>query len=210
MISKLDRKQSIMMGTIVAIALLTGFYMLYYDPSQKQMVQIRKDIEVKDKEIRNAEIQVAAFKPLKEQVAKMEEQLVSLRTKTAKSGEIIPLIKTIEDEAKRLNLKVVNMSSIVQEPPPQQPTGKEAGESPEVKRPTFTKTILHISLQGKYDKLEEFMETIQHLETFIVVEKLDLSGAEKIMRLIENLEDDDDIQNVTTNMDVSDEIMSQL
>jgi len=30
------------------------------------------------------------------------------------------------------------------------------------------------------------------------------------MRLIENLEDDDDIQNVTTNMDVSDEIMSQL
>ena len=189
MISKLDRKQSIMMGTIVAIALLTGFYMLYYDPSQKQMVQIRKDIEVKDKEIRNAEIQVAAFKPLKEQVAKMEEQLVSLRTKTAKSGEIIPLIKTIEDEAKRLNLKVVNMSSIVQEPPPQQPTGKEAGESPEVKRPTFTKTILHISLQGKYDKLEEFMETIQHLETFIVVEKLDLSGAEELYpRLTSNID----------------------
>ena len=119
----------------------------------------------------------------------MEEQLVSLRTKTAKSGEIIPLIKTIEDEAKRLNLKVVNMSSIVQEPPPQQPTGKEAGESPEVKRPTFTKTILHISLQGKYDKLEEFMETIQHLETFIVVEKLDLSGAEELYpRLTSNME----------------------
>jgi transcriptional/translational regulatory protein YebC/TACO1 len=30
------------------------------------------------------------------------------------------------------------------------------------------------------------------------------------MRLIENLEDDDDVQNVTTNMDVSDEIMAQL
>ena len=40
--------------------------------------------------------------------------------------------------------------------------------------------------------------------------ELDLSGAEKLMRLIENLEDDDDVQNVTTNMDVSDEIMSQL
>ncbi|MDC0983332.1 YebC/PmpR family DNA-binding transcriptional regulator, partial [Amylibacter sp.] len=37
-----------------------------------------------------------------------------------------------------------------------------------------------------------------------------LSGAEKLMRLIENLEDDDDVQNVTTNMDVSDEIMAQL
>jgi transcriptional/translational regulatory protein YebC/TACO1 len=40
--------------------------------------------------------------------------------------------------------------------------------------------------------------------------ELDLSGAEKLMRLIENLEDDDDVQNVTTNMDVSDEIMAQL
>jgi transcriptional/translational regulatory protein YebC/TACO1 len=30
------------------------------------------------------------------------------------------------------------------------------------------------------------------------------------MRLIESLEDDDDVQNVTTNMDVSDEIMAQL
>jgi len=40
--------------------------------------------------------------------------------------------------------------------------------------------------------------------------ELDLDGAEKLMRLIENLEDDDDVQNVTTNMDVSDEIMSQL
>jgi YebC/PmpR family DNA-binding regulatory protein len=40
--------------------------------------------------------------------------------------------------------------------------------------------------------------------------ELDLEGAEKLMRLIENLEDDDDVQNITTNMDVSDEIMAQL
>ena len=40
--------------------------------------------------------------------------------------------------------------------------------------------------------------------------ELDLEGAEKLMRLIAALEDDDDIQTVTTNMDVSDEVMSQL
>ena len=39
---------------------------------------------------------------------------------------------------------------------------------------------------------------------------LDLEGAEKLMRLIENLEDDDDVQKVTTNMDVSDEVLAQL
>ncbi len=39
---------------------------------------------------------------------------------------------------------------------------------------------------------------------------LDLEGAEKLMRLIENLEEDDDVQKVTTNMDVSDEVLAQL
>ncbi|MEO1563389.1 MAG: YebC/PmpR family DNA-binding transcriptional regulator [Pseudomonadota bacterium] len=40
--------------------------------------------------------------------------------------------------------------------------------------------------------------------------ELDLEGAEKVMRLIQTLEDDDDVQNVTTNMDVSDEVLAQL
>ncbi len=40
--------------------------------------------------------------------------------------------------------------------------------------------------------------------------ELDLDGAEKLMRLIEALEDDDDVQNVTANFDISDEIMAQL
>ncbi len=40
--------------------------------------------------------------------------------------------------------------------------------------------------------------------------ELDLEGAEKLMRLIEALEDDDDVQTVTANFEISDEIMSQL
>ncbi len=187
MISKLDKKQRIMIGIIGAIALSVGFYMLYYDPSQKKMVEISKDIEAKENEIRNAKIQVAAFEPLKEQVAKLEEQLDNLRLKIATSGEIISLVKTIEDEAKRLDLKVVNMFYVVHEPPPpteKSDTGKEAEESPEVQTPAFTKTILDLRLRGKYDKLEDFMETIQHLETFLVVEGLDISGAEKIYPML--------------------------
>ncbi|MCF2870010.1 YebC/PmpR family DNA-binding transcriptional regulator [Octadecabacter sp. G9-8] len=37
--------------------------------------------------------------------------------------------------------------------------------------------------------------------------ELDLEGVEKLMRLVEALEDDDDIQKVTTNMDAPDEVM---
>ncbi|MCE8007839.1 YebC/PmpR family DNA-binding transcriptional regulator [Aestuariivita sp.] len=40
--------------------------------------------------------------------------------------------------------------------------------------------------------------------------ELDLEGMEKLMRLIDALEDDDDVQRVTTNFDASDEVMAQL
>ncbi|MFT4620370.1 MAG: YebC/PmpR family DNA-binding regulatory protein [Sulfitobacter sp.] len=40
--------------------------------------------------------------------------------------------------------------------------------------------------------------------------ELDLEAAQKLMRLIEALEDDDDVQTVTANFDISDEVMAQL
>ena len=40
--------------------------------------------------------------------------------------------------------------------------------------------------------------------------ELDLEGAQKLMRLIEVLEDDDDVQRVTSNFEVSDEVMEKL
>ena len=40
--------------------------------------------------------------------------------------------------------------------------------------------------------------------------ELDLDGAQKLMRLIGALEDDDDVQTVTANFEISDEVMAQL
>ncbi len=40
--------------------------------------------------------------------------------------------------------------------------------------------------------------------------ELDLEGFQKLARLIEALEDDDDVQNVTANFEVSDEVLAQL
>jgi YebC/PmpR family DNA-binding regulatory protein len=42
------------------------------------------------------------------------------------------------------------------------------------------------------------------------VTELDLETAQKLMRLIDTLEDDDDVQRVTANFEVSDEVMEQL
>ena len=43
-----------------------------------------------------------------------------------------------------------------------------------------------------------------------VTTELDLKGAEKLMSLISALEDDDDVQTVTANFEISDEVMAQL
>jgi len=40
--------------------------------------------------------------------------------------------------------------------------------------------------------------------------EIDLEGAQKLLRLIETLEDDDDVQHVTANFEISDEVMAQL
>jgi YebC/PmpR family DNA-binding regulatory protein len=43
-----------------------------------------------------------------------------------------------------------------------------------------------------------------------ITTEMDLVGMEKLMKLIDALEDDDDIQRVTSNFEASDEVMSQL
>jgi len=43
-----------------------------------------------------------------------------------------------------------------------------------------------------------------------ITTEMDLAGMEKLMKLIDALEDDDDIQRVTSNFEASDEVMSQL
>ena len=40
--------------------------------------------------------------------------------------------------------------------------------------------------------------------------ELDLEGMQKLMKLIDALEDDDDIQRVTVNFEASDEVLEQL
>ena len=40
--------------------------------------------------------------------------------------------------------------------------------------------------------------------------ELDLEGMQKLMKLVDALEDDDDVQRVTTNFEVNDEVMSQI
>ncbi len=59
------------------------------------------------------------------------------------------------------------------------------------------------------DKLGE-AETVKLVWRPNITTELDLEGMQKLMKLIDALEDDDDVQRVTTNFEASDEVLEQL
>ncbi len=183
-ILKLDNRSRILLGIIGAIVVVAGFYLLYYSPSEKKMATLRSEIAEKDKKIKFAIMKAPLAKKLKKEIVILEKRLNTLRVKVAVSGKIIPLLKTIEDEAQRLELKVLNMSTSVHEPPPP-PLPKEGDSGAEEQAPgvqphRYTRVTLNIDIQGDYDKLEGFTKTLQNLKTFIVIEKLDIVSDEKL------------------------------
>ena len=73
------------------------------------------------------------------------------------------------------------------------------------------------------EKLDEGLSRLKDLESELgesestklvwrptTTTELDLDGMQSLMRLVDALEDDDDVQRVTTNFEASDEVMEQL
>ena len=197
-IPKLDKKKCLMVGIIGALALLAAFYQLYFDPSQKKLSDINRIIADHNKKISTAQKHAAMTKKMEKEVAAIEKQLGTIRTKIAARGEIIPIIKTIEKEALRLDLKVLKMSTrVVEPPPPPAPdaNGDTKGDANVAANttlpgqvPGYNKVSFDINLQGKYDKLEKFISVLQGLATFLIIDTLEISSDEKLYpRAVSNI-----------------------
>ncbi|MFQ5685654.1 MAG: hypothetical protein ACE5GV_03245 [Candidatus Scalindua sp.] len=190
-IFKLDKKHCLMLGIIGALALLAAFYQFYFDPSNKDASAIHRKIENYDSKINTARRHSAMTKKMEEEITVIEKQLNSIRAKIAASGEIIPIINTIEKEAQRLNLKVLNMSTKVIEPPHPAPDEEKDSETDAVipgHVPGYIKISFNISLQGKYNKLENFIKVLQDMATFLIIDTMEIDSNEKLYpRLVSNL-----------------------
>ena len=173
-----------MLGIVAAIALLAAFYILYYDPSQKKSVEMYQEIAAEDKKLQTARMHGGLFEPLKKQVEEMEAQLNMFKAKIATKAEVILLIKTVEDEALRMNMKVKNMHAKVEVPPPPPPQVEGEEAPPPDPMSGYNKVILDVSLQGKYKQLEELLKALQDLETYVTIEKLDISGGKMIYPML--------------------------
>lgn len=190
-LSKLDKRQKFMLAIVGAVAVAAGFYYFYYEPSQRAVAELRQQIAAKDTELNTARTQAAMVKKLEKEITELEKQLGIFRAKTASSAEIIPLIKTIEEEAQRLDLKVLNMATTVQEPlltppPGSPPPSGQKGPGAQAQAPTpglmpgYTKVSFNINLQGKYKNLEDFLKTLQNIATFLTVEEVTIRSDENI------------------------------
>ena len=163
-----------MLGIVAAIALLAAFYILYYDPSQKKSVEINREIEKKEKKLRTARMHGGLFEPLKKQVEEMEAQLKEFKVKIASKAEELLLIKTVEEEALRMNMKVENMYAKVVPPPPPPPLKEGEKAPPPDPMAGYDKVVLDVSMQGKYKQLEELLKTLRDLKTYIIIERLEI------------------------------------
>jgi Tfp pilus assembly protein PilO len=185
-IPKLDKKKCLMIGIIGSLAMLAAFYQLYFDPSKKKIADINRVIADHNKKIITAKKHSAMTKKMEEEVVALEKQLGTIRTKIATSGEIIPIINTIENEALRLDLKVLKMSTRVVEPPPPPAPDANGNANPDANTalpgqvPGYIKVTFDINLQGRYDKMEKFISVLQDLATFLIIDTLEISSDEKL------------------------------
>ncbi len=193
---KLDKKKCLMLGIIGALALSAAFYQFYFDPSNKEVSALYRKIEDYTNKINTAQRNSAMTNRMEDEITVIEKQLNTIRAKIATSGEIIPIIKTIEEEALRLDLKVLNMSTKVTEPPPppapDEQKDSETGADAVAVVPDqvlgYIKVSFNISLQGRYDKLENFVNVLQNMATFLIIETLEVNSNEKLYPgLVSNL-----------------------
>ncbi len=186
---KLDKKKCLILGIVGSIALSAGFYQFYFVPSKKQVSDIQKKIDDHNRKISTARKNTVMIKKMEGEVAAIEIQLDSIRTKIASSGEIIPIINTIEKEAQRLSLKVLNMSTRVIEPPPPAPDEKNGSAAVQPGQTTgYTKVSFDINLKGKYNKLEDFISVLQDLATFLIIDRLEINCNEnQYPRVVSNI-----------------------
>lgn len=176
--AKVDKKQLFVLSITVSIALIAIFYQFYYEPLQKVIAALHQEIVTRDAELNATLVKSALIRKHEKEIPKLEEQLDKLRLNTASSVEIIPLISTMEEEAQRLNLKVLNMVTNVEEPlPPVQLGNKAQGpateQTPE-QTSAYTKIFVDIGIQGKYRDLEELIRTFQSIAPFLIIDEVNI------------------------------------
>ncbi len=156
-------KQSILMGMVIATAMSAGFYVYWYTPANKEVEFMRSKVESEERALQTVRTQAPLLKPMTEKVKWLEQQLEVFRAKIAAKGEVVSLIKTIEEEAQRLGLKVKNMHTKTEAPPPP-PTDKSSSAAKDATpvQPAYAKIILDTHMHADYYKLEDFLATLQN------------------------------------------------
>ncbi len=166
--------QNILLGIVIALAMFAGFYVFYYTPTNKKIESTSREVAEEEKSLVTVRRQAPLLKPMTEKVKLLEQQLELYRAKLAKTAEVISLIKTIDGEAQRLGLKVMNMQTLTEIPSPITIGSGTGDEDASPVEPAYAKIVLDSDMQADYYKLENFLNTLQNLESFVMIDSMDV------------------------------------
>ncbi len=166
--------QSILLGIVISVVMLAGFYVLYYTPTNKKIESILSDAAEEERSLQTVRTQAPLLKSITANVKSLEQQIGLYRAKLAKTGEVISLIKAIEGEAQKLGLKVMSMHTVTEVPTPSV-SGDE--DDPPVQA-DYAKVTLDSDMQADYYKLEGFLDTLHKLDSFVMIDSMDVEAEE--------------------------------
>lgn len=158
-ITKLPLLGQVGVGVGAAVAILAGFYFLYYDGAQTEIAGKTKKLDTLRAEIRNLEVTAQRLAEFEREVAQLEQKLEILKRILPADKETADLMKKIQYLAAQANLSI-----------------KKFNPSPTVQKEFYQEWPIVIDVDGTYHNLGFFFEKVARLSRLVNVGNLKIKG----------------------------------
>jgi type IV pilus assembly protein PilO len=156
-VAKLKRGQKLGILVGAVVALLAGFYMLYYQPYNDQKTALGSEIEGLKSSISTEQKNVNNHKPLAQYVKPISEMYNYLESFFATENEIPRLMQIISDLGAQAGIKVILFA----------PGSKGA-----VLNPDYAEIPFSMNLQGPFLNVLKFIYTLSQMERIINIKTM--------------------------------------
>lgn len=146
------KKQKIVLYVLLGVAILVGYYYLYYSPVKANINALRKEKVALEGKIKEQRIIAKDLPTFKKEVAKLEIQLNKLLEQLPNSSEIPKLLRTVSDVGKASGLEFLKFAP--------------KGESP---REFYAEIPVEISVNGGFHDFGMFLDKVSRLSRIVNV-----------------------------------------
>lgn len=166
----MTKRKKLMIEIAVFVAVLMGFYMLVYEPKQKEVLRLQQEIKTVDLQIERIVIAMPGLRQLEAEVAR-EQERISLFKKTGEQP-IQELLRQLGREAYRLDMDVISLRP------------QEASESLHEKS-GYKRLTMVMNIQCPYRHLGSYLKELGNLRGLVIVDGLEIVKNDRIFPRIQ-------------------------